>query len=695
MIRKLKSSKKEEKNTNSIVWYRRISLRLIMSFMIPIAFVVIIGLVSYDKASKAIVANYKQSSQQAIEMSNEYIRFGMDATQATAIEYIMDKNVQSFFSGFLDPDTMGYSSAFTDIRSSLLTKQASDQFLSNIHIISSKVNLTASTIKNPKNNLYQKYIESEVGKISAEKPTAKYWVGIDKNFDEMIGLPTSDYAIRYVTGFSTGKALMMLDISTSAIQEIIDRLDFGAGSIIGFVTKDGREIYNSSYEHKADQLFTTQDFYKDSNDLKAGSGSMDVKFNGKDYLYLYSKVGDTGVMICSLIPEATLIQQVSSIKNVTLLLVILSCIIAVAIGVYISTGIQNTIRYIVNELEKVSKGNLTIKLKTKRKDEFLLLAGGVNNTIENMRGLIEKVLDQSSSVTASSTQVKDSSEVFSQATKNIIDSIKEIKSGVDQQAEESENCLLQMDDLSEKIEIVTGKTNEISGIANKTKQSIDHGVGSMKTLNTKAQLTTQITARIINNIETLQEKSITINKIVGTINEIADQTNLLSLNASIEAARAGEAGRGFSVVALEIRKLADQSMQAVHEIEKLINDIQQQTKEAVLTAKEANSVVKEQEEAVNNTEDSFEDINNHVEKLIDNVGLIFSSIQVIATARVGTLAAIENISAVSQQTAAATLSVSDITNRQLDAIHTLNDLSLELDKNASELGQAVDKFIVE
>jgi methyl-accepting chemotaxis protein len=663
--------------------------------MIPICFVIIIGLVSYNKASKAIVNNYKQSSQQAIEMTSEYIRFGMVSTQATALEYIMDKNVQGFFSGFLDPESMGYSSTFTEIRNSLLTKQSSDQFLSNIHIISSKVNLTASTIKNPNNNLYEKYVKSEIGKLSAEKPTAKYWVGIDQNFDDMIGLPTSDYAIRYVTGFSTGKALMMLDISTSAIEKIIDRLDFGDGSIVCFVTNDGREIFNSSFEEKVDQLFTSQEFYKTSNLLKDDSGSMDVKHKGKDYLYLYSKVGDTGVMICSLIPEATLIQQVSSIKNITVFLVILSCIIAVVIGAFISTGIQSTIRYIIKELEKVSKGNLTVNLKMKRKDEFLLLAVGFNNTIENMRGLIEKVSTQSSSVTLSSSQVKDSSEVFSQATKDIIDSIKEIKSGVDQQAQDSENCLMQMDDLSEKIEIVTGKTNEISGIANKTKQSIDHGVGSMKTLNVKAQLTTQITARIINNIEILQEKSISINKIVGTINEIADQTNLLSLNASIEAARAGEAGRGFSVVALEIRKLADQSMQSVHEIEKLINDIQQQTKEAVLTAKEANSVVKEQEEAVNNTEASFEDINQHVEKLIDNVGMIFSSIQVIATARVGTLAAIENISAVSQQTAAATLSVSDITYRQLDAIRSLNHLSVELDKNASELGHAVDKFIVE
>jgi methyl-accepting chemotaxis protein len=628
-------------------------------------------------------------------MTSEYIRFGMEATKSTAIEYMMDKNVQNFFSGFIAADSSEYVLTFNDIRNMISTKQSTDQFLSNIHIISSKVDLTASTYKKSNNNLYQGFLDSEKGKKLTELPTAKYWVGYDKEFDEKLGLPATDYAIRYVSGFGNVKAVIMLDINVKTIQSIIDGLDFGKGSIVGFVTEDGRELFNSSLEEKSEQLFVNEEFYKSSVKSSDKSGVSEEVYNGKKYLYLYSKVGDSGVVICSLIPEATMLDQVDGIKKITFLLVILSCIIAILIGGFISAGIQNVIRYIIKELEKVSKGNLTIKLKMRRKDEFLLLAEGINSTMENMRGLIQKVLTQSSSVTISSTKVKESSELFSEATKNIIDSINEIKMGVDQQAQDSEKCLLQMDDLSEKIEIVNGKTNEISSIAKETKFSIDHGVGSIKSLNTKAQLTTQITTRIINNIETLQEKSISINKIIGTINAIADQTNLLSLNASIEAARAGEAGKGFNVVAQEIRKLADQSVKAVRDIEVLIQDIQQQTKDAVLTALEADGVVKEQENAVNNTEASFTDINHHVERLIDNVAMILNSVQVIVSARTGTLAAIENISAVSQQTAAATLAVSDITNHQLDAITTLNELSQELDKDASELGNAVEKFKVE
>lgn len=278
-----------------------------------------------------------------------------------------------------------------------------------------------------------------------------------------------------------------------------------------------------------------------------------------------------------------------------------------------------------------------------------------------MRGLIEKVKVHSSSVMSSSEQVTKASEVFTNSTRGISESMNEIQMGVTQQAQDSENCLLQMDNLSEKIQIVSNKTTEISEIAAETKDSVTLGIDSMNALNTKTKETTKITEEIKNNIGVLEDKSKSISRIVETINSIAQQTNLLSLNASIEAARAGEMGRGFTVVAEEIGKLADQSVKAVKEIEGLIKEIQLQTKNAVNVANQADNIVAEQEIAVNNTEQSLKKLSINVEKLIDNVGMITENIMNIDTARAGTLSAIENISAVSQQTAAAAISVSDST----------------------------------
>ena len=152
------------------------------------------------------------------------------------------------------------------------------------------------------------------------------------------------------------------------------------------------------------------------------------------------------------------------------------------------------------------------------KDEFLILASGINRMIENMRRLIEEVKVQSGEVTLSSQQIKESSEVFYKATQNITDAMNEIQLGVHQQAEDSESCLSQMDNLSDKIEIVNGKTNEISHIAKETKESISQGMEHMEALNEKAKSTSEITAQIIKNIEILEEKSAAISMITGMIN---------------------------------------------------------------------------------------------------------------------------------------------------------------------------------
>ena len=152
---------------------------------------------------------------------------------------------------------------------------------------------------------------------------------------------------------------------------------------------------------------------------------------------------------------------------------------------------------------------------------------------------------------------------------------------------------------------------------------------------------------------------------------------------------------GFTVVAGEIGKLAEQSVRSVKEIEEIIKEIQMQTKSAVVIVKKADTVVTEQEAAVDNTEHSLQTLYLNVEKLINNIGMITDSITNIDDARAGTLSAIENISAVSQQTAAGAITVYNSTNEQLEVVQSLNNLSKELDDNAQALESVVHQFILD
>jgi methyl-accepting chemotaxis protein len=150
---------------------------------------------------------------------------------------------------------------------------------------------------------------------------------------------------------------------------------------------------------------------------------------------------------------------------------------------------------------------------------------------------------------------------------------------------------------------------------------------------------------VIQKVQEFEKHTANINGFIQVINEIASQTNLLSLNASIEAARAGESGRGFSVVADEMKKLAEQSMQAANQIQKIVKEIQVKTQSTVDTAKAAEEIVSSQTVALEHTVKVFDSINEHVKALVNNLNNISSGMKEIEGSKEDTLTAIESISA--------------------------------------------------
>jgi methyl-accepting chemotaxis protein len=339
-----------------------------------------------------------------------------------------------------------------------------------------------------------------------------------------------------------------------------------------------------------------------------------------------------------------------------------------------------------------ANGDLTVQIKTKRKDEFLILSDSINNMILNMRQLIVKAASVGSAVANSSLYVSNTSEQLLDATRNITTALDEIQSGIIQQAEDSEECLAQSNQLSDKIHIVHDNTGEIEEKATKTKSIVQNGIRTIDELNKKTKATSEITKITIHNIGELEIESASIGQIVGVISDIADQTKLLSLNASIEAARAGEAGRGFSVVSDEIKKLAEKSVQAAKEIGYIVERIQNKTEETVTTVKKSEDIIKSQETVLKDVIFAFQNINLHVEGLAGNIESILHGVNDIEQSKVSTLNAITNISAVSQETAAAAEEMDATANQQLTAVEKLNEAAITLGDDAKQLVTAISVF---
>jgi methyl-accepting chemotaxis protein len=517
------------------------------------------------------------------------------------------------------------------------------------------------------------------------------WSGADEYLDEKLGTNASEYSIRFVRRMVSSEGILVIDVSTKTIDSILKNINFDETGILGIVTNDGKEIL---LEASQERVFSDKDFYEEAIKDAASSGSKYVDYNGGKYLFTNSKIGNSGAMICALVPKSTILKQAADIRSFTLIIVIIASIIAILTGFTISNGINKAITGIISGLRRASQGDLTVEFPTKRKDEFKVLIHEIENTFSNMKTIIFGVKSISGEVLQSSEQVAAATTTFQRSTENISFAMGEVEQGITQQAKDAEGCLIEMDNLSQKIITISDNSKEIGRITEQTKTSIYDGTLCTERLNEQTKSTILITTDIIKKVEAHSQNSLSIGQISNVISNIATQINLLSLNASIESARAGEFGKGFAVIATEIRNLAEQSKRSVDEIKAIIGKIQEDTKETMLIAGRVEDVLSLQESAVTDTIDSYHNINQNVEQLVIYLKYITDSVNTMEISRTSTLGAIESISAVLEEIAASSNTVNQASKEQLSSVDTLGSSSEALYTNADKLLQAVQKFIV-
>lgn len=669
--------------------FQGIRTKLIAAFLIPVCLFIFVSIFTYSKSKQGLKENAESLTYTSVDMLKEYFDLGFESIKLTATRVVVNSAVSSHFGGV-------YGKNYEiDAKSAVVNEAVADKYIMSIVAFSkNQENSISNTGVVKKKDLYNAFINSEAGsKVANEMENGICWISSHPEIDELMGYSEDDYTLSLVREVkdSSNKSVgyMLIDVKQTFIQDILDNAKVGKNSIKGFITEDGKEVISG----EEDFTFSDKSFYKSIVDKEEG-GYKYVTYKGESYLFLYNRVEQSDGIVCVLVPKNVIIEKANDIRIYTIIAIIVCCIIAVIIGSVLAWGISKTINLINDVMKQTAEGDLTVQISMKRKDEFKLLSGNIGNMIVSIKKLIIKITGVSEQVNKSANQVNENSEVLFKATRDITESIGYIEQGLIQQSEDTENCLYQMSDLANKITVVYDSTNEIEHIAVQTQNTVDNGMIIVTELGERVKDTTRITKDIIEDIDELEKESKAIDSIISTINEIAEETNLLSLNASIEAARAGEAGRGFAVVSDEIRKLAEQSSEAATQISRIIEGIQERMGKTIETVKRADDIVTYQAEALNTTVNVFQDIKGHVSTLARDLDTISNSVQGMENAKNDTMEAIASISATSNETEAASTELSKNAEKQMHAVEVLYDAVKQLQSNSTELDESISIFKV-
>jgi methyl-accepting chemotaxis protein len=383
------------------------------------------------------------------------------------------------------------------------------------------------------------------------------------------------------------------------------------------------------------------------------------------------------------------------IRTISIIVAVIGIIIGIVIAIFLALIITKPVLRLVDRAQLIANGDLSgERLVTKSKDEIGQLTNVINDMGDNLKALIKQVSESSEHVAASSEELSASAEETSQATNQVATTIQDVANGSETMVHGAQESSRAMEEMSIGIQRIAENSSSVSESSIEATEQAKQGNETIKKAVAQMNEVTVLVSDTSTSVKLLGERSQEIGKIIEVITDISEQTNLLALNAAIEAARAGEHGKGFAVVADEVRKLAEQSKDSADQISSLVLKVQEDTTNTVSATTKVTTGVESGTNLVKEAGEAFG-------RIVQAIDVVASQIQEVSAVSQQMSASSEQVSAsvsetanIAQESATQTQTIAASTEEQLASMEEITSSAESLSQMAQELQEAVSKFKV-